>query len=121
MANYRTLDVWLQSMQLVNEVYNLMKKYPKDEQYGLISQSRRAVVSIPANIAEGIGRNHRKETIQFFHIARGSAYETETLLEVALMVGILSTTDVVVANALIQKCLQLINGMIRFYEKENLK
>jgi four helix bundle protein len=119
MTNYKKLDVWKESMQLVKEVYALVKKYPKEELYGLSSQARRAAVSIPANIAEGIGRGHKKETVQFLHIARGSAYETEALLEVAVLVGILQDDDVVIANGVIQKCLQLINGTIRYYEKSD--
>lgn len=121
MTNYKRLDVWLQSMQLVKEIYTIVKKYPKDELYGLISQTKRAVVSIPANIAEGIGRNHRKETVQFFYIARGSAYETEALLEVAVMVDILKEEEREGIAIQLEKCLQLINGMIRYYEKEIIK
>lgn len=70
-------------MKTVNEIYKLTQFYPKSEMYGLISQSNRAAVSIPSNIAEGLGRKHKKDTIQFLYISRGSAYELETLLSVA--------------------------------------
>ena len=60
MSNYKTLDTWKVSMQLVKEVYVLVKKFPKEELYGLTSQTKRAAVSIPANIAEGIGRQYKK-------------------------------------------------------------
>jgi len=73
MRNYKTLDVWKTSMQLTKAVYLLTQKFPKEEIYALSSQTKRAAVSIPANIAEGIGRQYQKDTIKFLHIARGSA------------------------------------------------
>ena len=89
MTNYKKLDVWIISMEMVKEIYQLTKSYPKEEMYGLTSQTKRAAVSIPSNIAEGLGRNHKRDTIQFLHISRGSAYEVETLLSVALMINII--------------------------------
>ena len=83
MSNYKKLDVWIFSMETIKEIYKLTNLYPKEEKYGLISQTNRAAVSILANIAEGLGRNYKKDTIQFLHISRGSAYEVETLLSVA--------------------------------------
>jgi four helix bundle protein len=57
-----------------------MRNYPRVEKYSLIDQTKRAVISIPSNIAEGLGRNHKKDTIQFLHISGGSAHEVDTLL-----------------------------------------
>ena len=74
MAEYKTykeLDVWVKSRAFVKEIYLLTKDFPRDELYGLTSQMRRCAISIPSNIAEGYGRQHKKETLQFFHIARG--------------------------------------------------
>ena len=65
MFNYKNLDVWKVSMQLVKEIYLLTKKFPKEELYALTSQCRRAVVSIPANIAEGLGRQYKKIPFNF--------------------------------------------------------
>ncbi len=72
MRNYQKLDAWKTAMQLVKEVYLLTKKFPKEEVYALTSQIKRASVSIPTNIAEGMGRQYKKDTIQFLHISRGS-------------------------------------------------
>ena len=68
-------------MLLVKKVYDLVKEFPKEELFGLTSQARRAVVSVPSNIAEGCGRQYKKDTRQFLHIARGSLYELETILK----------------------------------------
>ena len=81
--SYRDLDVWKQSRQLVKSVYQLSRSFPKEEQFGLTNQLRRAAISVPSNIAEGSGRNHSKDSIQFFFIARGSLYEIETQLIIA--------------------------------------
>ncbi len=88
MRNYQTLDAWKMSMQLVKDIYLLTKSYPKEELFALTSQTKRAAVSIPSNIAEGMGRQHKNDTIHFLHITRGSIYELETHLNIALMVGI---------------------------------
>ena len=80
---YNDLDVWKVSRELVKSIYDVTKEFPKEEQYGLINQIRRCAVSIPSNIAEGCGRNHTKDSIQFFYISRGSIFELETQLYLA--------------------------------------
>jgi four helix bundle protein len=121
MKSYKNLDGWKKSMQLVKDVYLIIKDFPKEELYGLTSQIKRAAVSIPANIAEGIGRNYKKDTTQFLHISRGSLYELETLLNIAEMTGMLKTEnfDSIVQN--IDECARIINGLISYYEKSDLK
>lgn len=81
--NHRDLKVWQISVDLVETVYRLSRDWPNHELYGLVSQARRASVSVPANIAEGAGRKSTGEFIQFVGIARGSLAELETLLVVA--------------------------------------
>lgn len=71
MQDYRKLTVWNRSHQLVLDLYKLVNLFPKEEQFGLISQIKRAVSSIPANIAEGCGRNSNKDFAQFLNIALG--------------------------------------------------
>jgi four helix bundle protein len=78
--SYKDLIVWQKSIALVSKVYSLTRRFPSDEKFGLISQLNRASVSIPANIAEGWGRESRKNYIQFLRVSRGSLFELETLL-----------------------------------------
>ncbi len=82
--SYRDLEVWKKSMDLAVAVYNLTSGFPQAESYGLTSQLRRAVVSIPSNIAEGSSRNSTKELIQFLNISNGSLSEIETQLELSM-------------------------------------
>ena len=77
-------------MDLVENVYNMTYGFPKSEQYGLTSQIQRSAVSIPTNIAEGYNRNHRKEYVQFLSIAKASASELDTLLNISLRLSIIS-------------------------------
>lgn len=121
MTTYQNLDVWKKSMVLVKDIYIEMKTYPKEELYGLTSQTKRAAVSIPANIAEGIGRNYKKDTIQFLHIARGSLYELETLLEIGVSLDFLPDKQNQSFTVQIQECLRLLNGLITYFEKPGLK
>ena len=72
MKSHKDLDVWNKAMELTENIYSLSARFPKKEQYGLISQIRRSAISIPSNIAEGAARNSKKEFIQFLYIAMGS-------------------------------------------------
>lgn len=84
MANdYSELDVWQMSMSLCEKVYALIQSFPANERFALCDQLRRAVVSIPSNIAEGNGRDSKTEYARFLAIARGSLFEVQTQLELA--------------------------------------
>ncbi len=78
--NYKELKIWLRSRDLVKSVYKLTVQFPKEEFYGIISQARRAAVSVPANVAEGAWRGTDKDFHHFLDIARGSLSELETLM-----------------------------------------
>ena len=80
LRHYRELLVWQKSMDFAEAVYVLTRKFPREELFGLTSQLRRAVISIPSNIAEGQGRGGSKEFIQFLNISNGSLQEAETQL-----------------------------------------
>ncbi len=84
MKSYRELEVWKVSMDLVDAVYELTDRFPKSEVFNLTSQLRRAVVSVPSNIAEGWGREDTKDYMRFLRIAKGSLMEIETQLEISV-------------------------------------
>ena len=81
--NYKELKVWRKGIEIVDLVYKLTDSFPDDEKFGLISQMRRAATSVPSNIAEGKGRYHNKEYVQFLYLARGSLYELMTQIKLA--------------------------------------
>jgi four helix bundle protein len=80
---HKKLDVWRESVALATYIYQITEKFPKTEVYGLTSQMRRAVISVPSNIAEGAARFSSKEFGQFLNIAGGSLSELDTQLEIA--------------------------------------
>ena len=90
--NFKDLDIWKLGMEIIVDVYNITKAFPKDEVYGLAAQMRRAAVSIPSNIAEGFNRHHNKEYRQFLYIALGSCGELETQIEASLLLQYIDRT-----------------------------
>lgn len=113
MQNYTDLNVWQKSMDLVEEVYTLVKRLPKEEMYALSSQLRRAAVSIPSNIAEGNGRSSRKEYLRFLLISRGSTFEVETQLLICVKVEYLVEEEIERAMTLCSEVKKMLNGLIR--------
>ncbi len=89
MHQYRELRVWQQAKNIAVTTYQITSKFPKEELYGLSSQIRRAAVSIASNIAEGAGRNTKKEFKRFLSIAQGSCYELETQIIIAEELGLI--------------------------------
>jgi len=80
MHNFKDLRVWQKSIELTTDIYKLLASFPTDEKFGLISQLKRAAVSVPSNIAEGAGRNSNKEFNHFLSISLGSLFELKTQL-----------------------------------------
>jgi four helix bundle protein len=80
MHNFKELKVWQESMKLAKEVFTVTKEFPIEEKFGLTSQIRRAIISIPSNIAEGTSRSSDKEFSRFLEIGLGSSFELETQL-----------------------------------------
>lgn len=118
--SYRDLDAWQRSMDLVTEIYALSKSFPREEQFGLVNQIRRAAISIPSNIAEGQGRIHAADFIRFLSIARGSLAETETQLLLAVRLEYIDRDSAKPAWALAQNVGRLLNGLINSLERKRL-
>ncbi|BAZ33241.1 S23 ribosomal protein [Cylindrospermum sp. NIES-4074] len=116
--SYRDLRVWQEAMNLAEFCYRVTKDFPKTETYGMISQIRRAVVSIPANIAEGYGRRTRGEYMQFLYIAQGSLKELETHLLLSIRVE-LATSQII--HPILNQCEsvgRLLGALIRSLENK---
>ena len=116
MRNFKDLIVWQKGMDLAEMVYTLTQKLPNTEKYGLISQINRCAVSIPANIAEGCGRNTDKEFYQFLCISLGSSFELETDILLAIRIKQLSEEapkEVIHLLAEVQKMLQALMAKLK--------
>ena len=111
--SHRDLLVWQKSINLAKAVYGLAKSLPKTEQYGISSQMLRAVVSVAANLAEGHGRNTRKDYARFVSIARGSVAELDTLLHLAVECELLSAESVAPVDILNNEIGRMLNSLWR--------
>lgn len=111
--SYRDLIVWQKAMDLVVLCYKIAERFPKDEIYGLTSQLRRSAVSIPANIAEGHGREGLGEYIHFLGIAQGSLRETETHLLIAGRLNFINSTDVNQVLKLSEEVSRMLASLLR--------
>lgn len=111
-SSYKELTVWQRAMELAQEIYRVTSLFPKSEQYGIISQMRRAAVSIPSNIAEGRQRNTRKDFRQFIVIAYGSAGELETQIELSKRLCFCDLKNFEKADILLSETLKMLNKMI---------
>ncbi|MDR2864262.1 MAG: four helix bundle protein [Spirochaetaceae bacterium] len=94
LKSFKELIVWQESVNLVEMIYRHTQTFPEDEKFGLVSQTRRAAISIPANIAEGYGRSNRKEYLHFLGIANGSLTELETHLIIAERIMYVTKEDI---------------------------
>ena len=108
---FERLDCWQESRKMVKLVYQLLKKFPKEEQFALCGQLRRAVVSVPSNIAEGNGRIALKEQIHFLEIAYGSTMEIYCQLLLAVDLGFISEEDFLTVKPVIISTSKLISGL----------
>jgi four helix bundle protein len=111
-SSYQGLLVWQKAMDLTAVIYNLTRKLPKEELYGLSDQMRRAAVSIPSNIAVGQDRNTNKEFVRFLTISRGSKAELETQLLICVKVGYLNETEIEEAMVLLTEIGKMLTSLI---------
>lgn len=110
--HYRDLVVWQKAMALARNLYRETEQLPKQETYGLQSQMRRAVVSIPSNIAEGHGRLNDGHFRQFLAVARGSLFELQTQLELAADLKLMQGDSVQILMEQCEEVARLINGLL---------
>ena len=119
-STYKDLIVWQKSIALVTSVYSLTKAFPDDEKFGMVSQINRAVVSVPANIAEGWGRESSKNYIQFLRISRGSLMETETLMLISKNLNFISEQNYLEVNKQIDEVGKILQGLIKSVQQKIL-
>ena len=116
--DYKDLEIWKSSIQLAKMIYGLTANFPSEEKFGLSSQLKRAAVSVPSNIAEGIARNSRKETKQFLYISKGSIYEIETQIYLAVELGLASPEGIIEIMEKLVLTRKLLIGFIKYLEKQ---
>ena len=117
---HKRLKIWHSTMELVEMTYKLTDGFPKSEQFGLMSQLRRAAISIPTNIAEGLARRSVKETLQFTFIARGSLSELDALYELSSRVGCLTQPEYTTLTKKMAEVSSLLQGLIAHYQRRSL-
>ena len=119
MIRFRELEVWKEAKQIALAVYELTERFPDREKFGLISQIQRAAISVASNIAEGAGRQHKKEFIHFLHLARGSLFELLTQIEISTELGLINEDDF---DDLNERCVTLtkrLNSLINSLKNDN--
>ena len=109
--NFRSLRAYQESKELVIQVYELLKKCPKEEQYALCDQLRRSVISVPSNIAEGMGRYSTKEQVHFLEIAFGSLMEVSAQMDVACDLAYVTNEDLKSIDARVEAVAALLSGL----------
>ena len=115
---HKKLDAWKLSMDLVIDVYQTTDRFPRQEQYSLTDQIRRAAISIPSNIAEGAARQTKKEFANYLHMAQGSLSELDTQLEIARRLGYLDDQSWRILDERMERIDKTISGLIRHVTKK---
>ena len=116
--SFENLNVWQEAKKLVVDVYHLLDNFPTFEKYALCDQIRRAIVSVPSNIAEGSGRKSLKEQIHFLEISYGSLMETYNQLLIAIDLNYITEQSVEVIKSRIDNVAKMINGLSVSYSKK---
>lgn len=114
--DHKELDVWKKAIDFVIEIYKTSDVFPKTEAYGLTNQLRRAVVSVPSNIAEGAARRSDKEFIHFLYVALGSLSEVETQIIIAKKLGYIKKDEKVLDH--LQTVRKMLTGLINYLKKK---
>jgi four helix bundle protein len=114
MKTHKDLNAWKDSVNLVTEIYEKTKSFPKDELFGLTSQIRRSAISIPSNISEGAARESNKEFLRFLFIAQGSISEMDTQLLISKNLNYISNEDYTQLLEKLTSIRKMIAGLINF-------
>jgi four helix bundle protein len=117
LQSYRELEVWQLAMNLAEQCYRVTSAFPRQELFGMTSQIRRASASIPASSAEGQGRDHTREFLNFLSVARGSLMETETHLVLSRRVGLLTQEQLDPLLVLTDRISRMLTGLRKALEK----
>jgi len=120
MKTFEDLDVWKKARQIRLFVFHLTKKFPKEEKFGITGQIKRSSRSVTNNIAEGYGRYHYQENVQFCRISRGSLNETLDHMIAAVDENFCEEQDLIEFRVLYTDCLKLLNGYIAYLKKSKL-
>jgi four helix bundle protein len=121
MSNYKNLKVWENAHKFTIDIYKVTKEFPEDEKYGLISQIRRSVSSIPTNIVEGCGQLDNGNLIRFLGIAKGSAFETEYQLLLSKDLGYIGANEFNILTEKIKFIIRMLNNLIKSLKNCKLK
>ncbi|MCG8448039.1 MAG: four helix bundle protein [Pirellulales bacterium] len=113
MSNHEDLEAWQRSIDLVDRVYDLARKLPTDERYGIVTQIQRAAISVPANLAEGCGRDTTKDFLRHVSIARGSLAEVSTFLTIIRRRKFVAESELKPIESELQTVGRLISGLRR--------
>ena len=113
MFDFEKLKCYKKALAFSNWVYEITKEFPKDEQFGVISQFRRAALSIPLNIAEGVGRYNKKDRQHFYRMARSSSFECIPLIEISLQQQYIDNSIYVEARSKCEELSKIIMGLIK--------
>lgn len=111
--DHKKFEVWKTSIEIIKEVYTLSGSFPPEEKYNLVSQIRRAALSISNNIAEGAARSSRREKKRFYEIARSSFVEVDNCLEVAIHLQLIKEEQTNIISTLMEKELKMLTSLIR--------
>ncbi|MEI8061639.1 MAG: four helix bundle protein [Candidatus Berkelbacteria bacterium] len=120
MESFEKLDAWKSAKELALKCYEITKLFPKEEQFSLTSQTRRAAISVVSNIAEALSRLSIKDQSYFFQMATGSLYELKAQFIIATELNFMKKTDLDIVSDSIIRTLKLINGYKRYLSSKNL-
>jgi four helix bundle protein len=115
---HKKLQLWSKTIDLVVYLYGITKQFPREEEFGLKSQLRRAAVSIPSNISEGLTRRTRKDKIHFLNMAQGSLSEIDAQIEISYRLDIINEETNIIANERLSEVERILSGLIKSIRSE---